>query len=276
MPIEKSRAPKEFAGFELSGWNARIRGYDAAFGTVARQTVAPMLDAARITSGMQILDVCCGPGMLSAGVLQRGAKPVGIDFSVAAVELARTLVPEGGFEQGDAQVLPFPDETFDAVVCGYGLMHLPEPALALREILRVLRSGGRASFSVWDASGAGFTLVYEAVRACGSMAIPLPHGPDFFQFGSPDRMQAALTESGFVDTAACSFQQEWNVADTDRYIESILTGTVRAAAVLAAQTKEAGIDIRDHIAEFLKRSPAAAGGSAVPLPALVGSGARSG
>ena len=46
MPIEKSRDPKEFAAFELSGWNARIRGYDAAFGVVARQTVAPMLDAA--------------------------------------------------------------------------------------------------------------------------------------------------------------------------------------------------------------------------------------
>src|SRR4051794_2861438 len=103
MSIEKSRDPYEFAAFERSGWDARIGGYDAAFGTVARQTVAPMLDAAGITSGMHVLDVCCGPGMLSAGVLSRGAKPVGVDISVAAVDLARTLVPEGGFEQGDAQ-----------------------------------------------------------------------------------------------------------------------------------------------------------------------------
>jgi SAM-dependent methyltransferase len=276
MPIEESRDPKEFAAFELSGWDTRIRGYDAAFGTISRQTVAPMLDAAGITSGMRVLDVCCGPGMLSAGVLRRGAKPVGIDFSAAAVELARTSVPEGCFEQADAQVLPFVNETFDAVVCGYGLMHLPEPALALREILRVLRTGGRASFSVWDASGVGFTLVYEAVRACGSMTIPLPHGPDFFQFGSPGRMRAALTESGFADTGACSLPQEWNVADADRYMESMLTGTVRAAAVLAAQTGAALVDVRDYIAESLKRFTATAGGSAVPLPAIVGSGARPG
>ena len=260
MSIEKSRDPEEFAAFERSGWDTRIRGYDTAFGTVSRQTVAPMLDAAGVASGMRVLDVCCGPGMLSAGVLGRGAKPVGIDVSVAAVELARTLVPEGSFELGDAQALALPDATFDAVVCGYGLMHLPEPALALREILRVLRPGGRASFSVWDASGVGFTLVYEAVRACGTMAIPLPHGPDFFQFGSPELMRAALTELGFADTAAYSFQQEWNVADVDRYIDSILTGTVRAASVLAAQTKVARTDIRGYLAESLKRFPAAAGG----------------
>jgi len=120
----------------------------------------------------------------------------------------------------------------------------------------------------------GFTLVYEAVRARGSMAIPLPHGPDFFQFGSAERMRAALTELGFADTAACSFRQEWDVADADRYIEAILSGTVRAASVLGAQTKPARIDVRDYIVESLKRFPTAAGGFAVPLPAIIGSGAR--
>ena len=72
------------------------------------------------------------------------------DFAAEAVELARKLVPKGHFQQGDAQALPFPAASFDAVLCGYGLMHLPEPAAALREILRVLRPDGRAAFSVWD------------------------------------------------------------------------------------------------------------------------------
>jgi SAM-dependent methyltransferase len=274
MPIEQSRDPKQFSAFELSGWDTNIRGYDSAFGAVARQTVGPMLDAARVTRGMRVLDVCCGPGMLAAGALQCGAEATGLDFAAGAVELARKLVPKGKFEQGDAQVLPFPAASFDAVLCGYGLMHLPEPAAALSEILRVLRPGGRVAVSVWDATAAGFTLVYEAVRARGSMDVALPHGPDFFQFGSPERMQAALSMAGFADVEAYSFRQDWHVANADRYIESILTGTVRARAVLAAQSADAAASVRSYITGYLTRFQASAGDLVVPMPAIIGSAAR--
>src|SRR5438105_3451634 len=119
MPIEQSRNPKEFCAFELTGWNANIRGYESAFGAVSRQTVDTMLDAAHVTPGSRVLDVCCGPGMLSAGALKRGAEAVGLDMSEDAVELARTLVPDGRFEQGDARALPFPTASFDSALCGY-------------------------------------------------------------------------------------------------------------------------------------------------------------
>lgn len=276
MPIEQSRDPKQFSDFELSGWDSNIRGYDSAFGAVARQTVPAMLDAARVTRGMRILDVCCGPGMLAAGALDRGANVTGLDFSAAAVELAHQLVPKGRFERGDAQALPFPAESFDAVLCGYGLMHVPEPGAALREMLRVLRPGGRSALSVWDAAGFGFSLVYEAVRARGSMDISLPHGPDFFQFGTPERMLAALAEAGFADAAAYSFNQDWHVANADRYIESILTGTVRACAVLAAQPDAAAAGVRSYIVDYLTRFQSPAGKLVVPMPAIIGGGARQG
>jgi SAM-dependent methyltransferase len=273
MAIEQSRDSKQFSAFELSGWDANIRGYDSAFGSVARQTVSPMLDAARVTRGMRVLDICCDPGMLAAGALERDAEAVGLDFSGQAIELARKLVPKGRFRQGDAQALPFPAESFDAVLCGFGVMHLPEPAVALREMQRVLRPGGRVALSVWDAAGAGFTLVYEAVRARGSMNVTLPHGPDFFQLGSPERMQAALAEMGFSDVAACTFDQDWHVPDANSYIESILTGTVRARSVLAAQSGDAAAGVRSYITDYLTRFRAPSGELIVPMPAVIGSGA---
>jgi SAM-dependent methyltransferase len=200
-------------------------------------------------------------------------RATGLDLSGEALDLARKLVPGARFQQGDAQGLPFPAASFDAVLCGYGLMHLPEPEAALREMLRVLRPGARAALSVWDADGAGFTLVYAAVRARG-MDVALPHGPDFFQFGSPERMRGALTEASFADVAARSFDQNWHVANADRYIESILTGTVRARAVLAAQSGAAAAGVRSYIADYLARFKAPNGELVVPMPAIIGTGAR--
>jgi SAM-dependent methyltransferase len=274
MPIDRSRDSKEFSAFELSGWNCKIHGYDSAFGAVARQTVAPLLDAVGVGRGSRVLDVCCGPGMLAAAALERGAEAIGLDFSEEAVELAIKRVPNGRFQLGDAQAMPFREASFDAVVCGYGVMHLPDPVEALREILRVLRPGGRAALSVWDATGTAFSLVYEAVRACGTLDVALPHGPDFFQFGSPERMQAALDEVGLADTAAYSFNQDWHVANADSYIASILSGTVRASAVLAAQPGAAATRMRSYISNYLDRFRGSGGDLVVPMPAIIGSGMR--
>jgi cyclopropane fatty-acyl-phospholipid synthase-like methyltransferase len=97
MPVEQSRDPEQFTAFELSGWETNIGGYNSAFGAVARQTVGAMLNAAGVRHGMRVLDVCCGPGMLDAGALERGAEAFGLDFSPEAVELARNLVPSRAF-----------------------------------------------------------------------------------------------------------------------------------------------------------------------------------
>jgi SAM-dependent methyltransferase len=274
MMVESSRDPDSFTAFELAGWDANIAGYDRAFGVVARQAVSPVLEATRVGSGTRVLDVCCGPGILAAGALARGAEVIGLDFASEAIALARRMVPLGQFQQGNAQALPFTDACFDAVVCGYGLMHLPDPAIALREMLRVLRPGGRLGVSVWDAGGVGFRLVYEAVRAKGEPNVPLPHGPDFFQFGTVAKMEAALVEAGFTDVRAESFDQSWQVSDANGYVAAILDGTVRARAVLAAQTGLALTNVHAYIAQYLTRFAAPDGTLIVPMPAVIGSGTR--
>lgn len=276
MAIEKSKNPDEFVDFERVGWDTNIAGYDHAFGPVSRQTVQPLLDAANVRSAMRVLDVCTGPGMLVEAAVERGAQAVGLDFSAAAVELARGQVSAGEFHQGDAQHLPFPDDSFDAVVCAYGIIHVPVPEMALREMFRVVRPAGRVAVSVWDNTtpNNGFGMIYAAVRAHGSFDVPVPHGPDYFQFSTDAKMRAALTEVGFSKLETALFDQRWHVESVAQMLDAMRCGTVRARALLAAQSEVAAKGIRQFLNDALSGMSNAAGGFDVPLPAFIGSGAK--
>jgi SAM-dependent methyltransferase len=276
MAIEKSKSPTEFGDFELAGWDTNIAGYDRAFGAVSRQTVRPMLDAANVRPGMRVLDVCCGPGMLAQGAIERGAQATGLDFAAEVVALAKQLVPQGEFRRGDAMGLPFADNSFDTVVCGYGVMHVPDPEKALREMFRVVRPQGRVAISVWDnlTPNNGFGLIYAAVRAHGKLDVPLPHGADFFQFSTHEKMRAALSEPGLVAVETALFDQRWHVQSAQEVLDAMRNGTVRASSLLGAQSATATQEISRFIQRVLNDLPSAAGGFDVPLPALIGSGAK--
>lgn len=273
MLIEKSKNPAEYLDFERAGWGAYIAGYNDTFGAVTRQTVQATLDAARVGGGTRLLDICCGPGMLSEAAAQRGAQATGLDFP-GVVELARRLVPAAEFLSGDAIDLPFPDNSFDAVVCGYGVMHVPDPEKGMREMLRVLRPGGYAALTVWDNDPkSGLGLVYNAVRDFANLNVPLPHGPSIFQFSSLAKMRDTLTEIGFAKTEARLFQQYWRLQSARQLLDAVHEGTVRTRAVLSAQVPEVIAKITAYIEAGFDDVCSDAGYN-VPMPAIIGIGSK--
>ena len=151
MRIQRSSEPEAFLTFERANWNAVINAYDRLFTALTAQTVDPLIEAAGVSAGARVLDVCSGQGVLAAAAVARGAKVSGIDFAAEAIAIARLNVPNAEFQEGDAQALPYPSDTFDCVLCSYGIMHVPEPDRALAEFYRVLRPGGRMAISVWQA-----------------------------------------------------------------------------------------------------------------------------
>jgi len=272
--IEKSKAPVEYLDFERSGWDATIGGYNDTFGAVTRQTAQATLDAAQVGSGTRMLDICCGPGMLSEAAAKRGAHATGLDFP-GVVELARKLVPAVEFISGDALDLPFPDNSFDAIVCGYGVMHLPDPEKGMREMLRVLRSGGYAALTVWDndpASGLG--LVYRAVHDFANLNVSLPHGPGIFQFSSLEKMRNTLSEIGFAQAEAALVPQFWRLKSAQELLDAVHEGTVRTRAVLAAQTPEVVAKITAYIEAGIAPVRSDDAAFNVPMPAIIGSGRK--
>jgi demethylmenaquinone methyltransferase/2-methoxy-6-polyprenyl-1,4-benzoquinol methylase len=103
--------------------------------------------ATELKAGGSALDVACGSGKLTA-LLARIAGPsgrvVGLDFSQQMLEVARHDHPGIEFLEGDALHLPFEDATFDTSTIAFGLRNLADPVRGLREMLRVVKPGGRA------------------------------------------------------------------------------------------------------------------------------------
>lgn len=128
---------------------------------------------ARVKPGDRAIDLCCGTGDISFALARRGAEVVGLDFSkemlaVAGQRLSQAACGNPQFIQGDAQNLPFPNESFDIVTVGYGLRNLASWQKGLAEMLRVAKPGarllvldfGKPDNSVWRA------LYFGYLRLC--------------------------------------------------------------------------------------------------------------
>jgi demethylmenaquinone methyltransferase/2-methoxy-6-polyprenyl-1,4-benzoquinol methylase len=115
-------------------------------------------------AGEQALDLCCGTGDVAFALARRGATVTGLDFSgpmlaVAGERSSKLEVPRPVFLQGDAQSIPFSDNSFDIVTVSYGLRNLASWERGVEEMLRVARPGGRLlvldfgkpDFAVWRA-----------------------------------------------------------------------------------------------------------------------------
>jgi SAM-dependent methyltransferase len=261
--------PNAFWEFERAGWTAAAASYDECW-TDTRLFVEPLLDAAGVGAGSRLLDVACGPGYVSEAAAGRGAEPVGVDVSEAMVAAARDRCPGLSFAVGDAQRLPFEDESFDAVAMNFGILHLSEPEVAIAEARRVLVPGGRFAFTAWVEEGNAEAEIVEAAVAAHAVAVELPEGPPFYRFADPDECRGACVGAGFL---AASFRTEtvtvvWRVPTVERLFEAEVRASVRTGAVLRAQPSARLEAIRDALAAGVRRY-ADGEGFALPLVARI-------
>ena len=227
-----------YGEFEHAGWERAAAAYAETFGAVSNAFVPALLDAVAIHAGTGLLDVACGPGLVSSAAAARGAKVTGMDFSPNMVAEARRRHPALTFLEGDAEALPFEDDTFDAVVIGFGLHHFPYPVRALAEARRVLRSGGRLGFTTWapPEMHVMHSIVVGAVREAGDPGAALPVAPG----GAVNQVAACadlLKEAGFAAGASTvSIVRTHIRIDSARQLTAMLiAGTVRLSTTLRSQ-----------------------------------------
>ena len=151
--------------------------------------------------GETILDLAAGTGTSSQPFADAGATVVPCDFSIGMLEVGKRERPALAFTAGDGMLLPFGDETFDAVTISFGLRNIVDPIAGLRELLRVTRPGGRIVVCEFSTPTWGpFEAVYSnyLMRALPTIARKVSSNPESYVYLAesirewPDQMGLAL------------------------------------------------------------------------------------
>jgi ubiquinone/menaquinone biosynthesis C-methylase UbiE len=182
----------------VAGWDAKALGYDDFLGQITGRLVDQLLDAVAARSGVRLLDVATGPGYAAARAAERGGSVVGIDIAEEMVALASRLHPALDFQIANAEALPFPNDSFGAVVGNFAMLHLARPELAVSEFFRVLVPGGRLALTVWDAPERArlFGVFLDAVAEAGAdPPDEIPVGPPFFRFSDEQEFARLLDDT---------------------------------------------------------------------------------
>jgi ubiquinone/menaquinone biosynthesis C-methylase UbiE len=275
LPAEAMRVTTmSFREAEHAGWTARARSYDACFAAITNQAIPHVLAAFGNLADRALLDVCCGPGHLAAAAMAAGAHAEGIDFAPTMVALAQGNYPAIPFREGDAEHLPLPDGSFDAVACVFGVMHMTHPDLAVAEAFRVLRHGGVFAFTQWAAEDELLNIVADAISKHGNPGVNMPLAPPLMRFSNPDECRRTLLAHGFSEVSTTRIELEWHGDQPEAVLDLIRGGAVRAAMLIEAQAPRDRERVHAAILDAVKLRHTPNGGYLVRRPAVLTRGRR--
>jgi ubiquinone/menaquinone biosynthesis C-methylase UbiE len=136
-------------------FDVAAEAYDRFMGRYSRLLSPQLADLAGIADAQRVIDVGCGPGVLTGELVARvgAANVAAVDPSESFVMAARDRLPGVDVRLAGAEALPFPDGAFDAALAQLVVHFMRDPATGLREMARVTREGGVVTASVWDFAG---------------------------------------------------------------------------------------------------------------------------
>jgi SAM-dependent methyltransferase len=217
---------------------------DVATRSLARMALRP---------GESVLDAGCGTGVFLpglAGIVGAEGRVVGLDHSVAFLEEARKRLAGASLSErvelveGDVHHLPFADGTFDAVHCERVLMHVEDPALAIREMARVLRPGGRVLIAEVNAASARMAHPdHEAERLISAGLVSGIRNPTM-----GIDLRGLLVGSGFLDVGGevvGYFEEELDQDEAEEW--STIARGLAERGVLDASRAEAAVSALEDL-----------------------------
>ncbi len=198
--------PKLQRRVQRYGWDKAAGLYEGYWQRQLEPAQNLLLEMLAPQPGEHVLEVACGTGLVTLRVAEAvgpDGAVVGTDISDGMLKAAREETNKRGithvaFERRDAEALGPVEEKFDAALCALGLMYVPEPVVALQEMLRALKPGGRAGAAVWgDRRRCGWAEIFPIVDSRVASEVC----PMFFQLGTKDLLAWSFEKAGFHDVA---------------------------------------------------------------------------
>jgi ubiquinone/menaquinone biosynthesis C-methylase UbiE len=225
--------------------------YERLMGRWSRRVGDVFIDWIEVPRDLRWLDIGCGTGVFTEQVI-RGCSPaamVGIDPSGAQLEFARERAGLSGveFHVGDAQDLPFPDNSFDIAIMALVVHFVPDPAKAVAEMWRALRPGGIAAAYAWDYTKAGSpTAPLAAAMRAMDLESPAPPSP---QATSLTALGELWRVAGFVEIGSRAIEISVEFASFEEFWHSMTVPVGPTGKAIA----EMSPDGRERMRSVLKR-----------------------
>jgi SAM-dependent methyltransferase len=267
--------PDAFNQFEADGWDAKAGPYLDFWSPITAHFFEPLLDAAEVGRGTQLLDVGCGPGELAEVAQARGAVATGIDIAPAMIDLAKERHEGIDFKVASAEELPFDDRSFDAVVANFVLLHLGRPDTAIGEWARVLLPGRRLALSIWEATSVNrlHGLILDAVDSIDTLdPVDIPEGPPAFR--TDEDLAGLMTAAGLSDVRVDHVRFDVPFAHPAELWTGLLRAGVRFPPLVNAQSPEIQGAIRAAFDDLAEAHARPDGSIEVPAAVQIASGRR--
>ena len=258
------------------GWDAAAAVYENSW----ERNLAPaqdlMLEKADLAPGQNVFEAACGSGLVTfraASAVAPDGFVTATDISGEMVELASARASEMGvenvsFARVDVEAIDLAAARFDRALCALGLMYVPDPLHALREMHRILRPGGRISVAVWgERNRCGWADIFPIVDAQVKSEVC----PMFFGLGMEGALVRDVETAGFSDVQAFRIDTALQYDDRDSLLEAMIDG---GAVALAAKrfTDDVRRKVEDEFLASVAGHRTDAGGYEIPGEFVVATG----
>lgn len=237
------------------GWRKWWETLETVLGPVGDRLV----QLAAVGEGHRVLDVATGigePAVTAAQVVGPAGRVVGTDISPGMLELARARASELGlgnveFHEMDAETLDFPEGSFDAALCRFGLMFLPDLDRALGGVRRLLVPGGRFAASVWGPPERvpNSRVTFGAIARVLDLPPPAPGTPGPFSLADADGLADRFRAAGFADVRTETLVARGEFDSLEDYVLYLQDISAPINSLLADETPERRAEVWRAVAE---------------------------